>query len=647
MADDDLAIHIPANLQALITARIDRLDEPARRTLQLAALIGRSFYLRVLQAIAERELAVERQMAVLQRADLIHEIARIPEREYNFRHILTQEAAYATILRKERRSFHRRVAEAIEKLFPDQLAQQAVVLAWHHAEAGNNDRALHYYALAGHAAYRLYAIPESLTHYNRAVALAGGLDLTIGTLADDLLPVYSNRGRALELELDFEGAVANYDEMVALGERLGDPRFCLAGWLAEATIRATFVSTRDPALGKRLAENALVLARQRGDVVSEVRALWNLLLVDSFRGSSRTSLVFGEEGLAICSRYEDDPESGQEIRELKAVILTDLFRPYLFGGQIQRALELNDEAQALLRAQGNLPQLATSLINRALAYFELGRFDGVRAIVAEADRVSRSIGNVGGEVGAGFLMSLMFIEEGRGTDALAAIDRYIALGEQVGQVAEIVLNRVARGWLLGLLGKGENGLPEMEAALNASPGIPFLHTQFLAQAAQVALWAGQVEQAAAWIAEAEAQMNNDFWFFTSLYVPWVSAEIALAQGRVVEAISGLEALLERMQQVGSRVYLYDVHFLYGQALAQAGRRDGAIAALRAGLTVADEVGARRVRWRLLRRLADLIHDENEAQCLRAEAQADIDWLLAELPTQELRSSFLTLTEAML
>ena len=644
LEEDDPELHIPGSLQALITARIDRLDEAARRTLQLAALIGRNFYLRVLQAIAESGLAVDEQVAVLQRAELIREIARIPEREYNFRHALTQEAAYRTILRKERRAFHRRVAQAIEALFPEQVAEQAAALAWHYAEAEENGPAIHYYALAGHAAFRLYAAPEALTHYNRAVELARSHAWPGTELADDLLAVYANRGRALELVLDFEGAVANYREMERLGDQAGDSRFCLAGWLAEATIRAIFTPVRDPTEGRRLAEAALALARRQGDPLCEAKALWNLLLVDSFGGSTERSIACGEAARAICNRYENDPAIGQPIRELKAVLLNDLFRPYLFSSQLQTALALNEEAQALLREQGNLPQLATALINIAVAYFELGRFADSRASLAEANRVSRSIGNLGGEVGAGFLVGYMYGEEGRIGEALEAIEHYIQLGRKTGQIGEVVLNQAERCWLQAQLGDAAGGAAAFGEVLAQTESIPFIHAHALALAAQAELRAGRVEQAARWIDEAEELLVGAFWFFALHFIPLVRAEVALAQGNGEEALAVLERLRARAAEVGSRAYRYDIELLYGQALLAAGRREEAVAAFHTGLAVADELGARRTRWQLLRALAAVSEDAAEAARLHAAAQADIDWIAGQIPNDELRLAFARLTE---
>jgi len=105
-------ISMPANLQALLTSRIDRLAEDARRTLQLGSVIGRSFYHRVLKLISDSSISLDTHLSTLQRAELIREAGRLPELEYIFRHDLTREAAYNSILLRERRDYHRRVGEA-------------------------------------------------------------------------------------------------------------------------------------------------------------------------------------------------------------------------------------------------------------------------------------------------------------------------------------------------------------------------------------------------------------------------------------------------------------------------------------------------------------------------------------------------------
>ena len=123
---------------------MDRLEDDVRATLQLASVIGRSFYLRVLQAVGEASPELERHMGTLMRLDMIRESARVPEVEYSFRNPLTQEAVYQTILLKRRREFHCRVAEAMEALYPDRLEGIYGLLAHHFTLADQPERAIQY-----------------------------------------------------------------------------------------------------------------------------------------------------------------------------------------------------------------------------------------------------------------------------------------------------------------------------------------------------------------------------------------------------------------------------------------------------------------------------------------------------------------------
>ena len=165
-------IAIPDSIQALLMARIDRLDEQTRSTLQAASVIGRAFYFRILETISESAIALDKQINTLERAELLREAARNPELEYMFRHDLARDAAYNTILNRKRREFHLRVAEAIEKLFPERLEEHAHRLAQHFSLAGDNERAMKYFAMAGEAAEGLHATAESAGHFARALEAA-------------------------------------------------------------------------------------------------------------------------------------------------------------------------------------------------------------------------------------------------------------------------------------------------------------------------------------------------------------------------------------------------------------------------------------------------------------------------------------------
>ena len=168
-------IPIPDSLQALLMARIDRLDEQTKSTLQAASVIGRAFYYRILETISESAIALDKQLVSLERAELLREAGRVPELEYMFKHDLARDAAYNTILNRKRREFHRQVAEAIEKLFADRLEEHAHRLAQHYLLAGDNEKAVKYFTMAGEAAAAVHAISDSAMHYSNAINAARAL----------------------------------------------------------------------------------------------------------------------------------------------------------------------------------------------------------------------------------------------------------------------------------------------------------------------------------------------------------------------------------------------------------------------------------------------------------------------------------------
>jgi class 3 adenylate cyclase len=165
-------IPIPDSLQALLMARIDRLDEQTKSTLQAASVIGRAFYYRILESISDTALALGKQMLSLERAELLREAGRVPELEYMFKHDLARDAAYGSILNRKRREFHKRVAEAMEVIFRDKLEEHAHRLAQHFALAGEPERAMQYFLMAGEVAEALHATAESKVHFGRALDAA-------------------------------------------------------------------------------------------------------------------------------------------------------------------------------------------------------------------------------------------------------------------------------------------------------------------------------------------------------------------------------------------------------------------------------------------------------------------------------------------
>jgi predicted ATPase len=162
------ANYIPDTLHSVISARLDRLALQSRHTLQMAAVIGRTFSFRVLQAVTQDNGNLAHHLADLQRAELIRELRRGAEQEYTFTHTLTQQVAYETLLRRQRRDYHRRVAQCIEKLYADRLEEYFERLAYHYASAEVWPPALDYHIKFASQAQLRYANGKAAEHYQRA-----------------------------------------------------------------------------------------------------------------------------------------------------------------------------------------------------------------------------------------------------------------------------------------------------------------------------------------------------------------------------------------------------------------------------------------------------------------------------------------------
>jgi tetratricopeptide (TPR) repeat protein len=164
-------IQVPATVQAVLAARIDRLAPEAKRLLQTAAVIGHEVSLPLLQAIADvPEAALYRSLAQLQGAEFLYEARLFPELAYTFKHALTHEVAYSGLLLERRRVLHASIVAALEGLYPDRLTEQIERLA-HHALRGEVwDKAVAYCRQAGNKAEARSAHGEAVAYFEQALS---------------------------------------------------------------------------------------------------------------------------------------------------------------------------------------------------------------------------------------------------------------------------------------------------------------------------------------------------------------------------------------------------------------------------------------------------------------------------------------------
>jgi class 3 adenylate cyclase/tetratricopeptide (TPR) repeat protein len=620
---------IPDNLQALLLARIDRLEGDARRTLQLASVIGRSFLFRVLETIADRIERLEEQLGTLQRVELIREAARHPELEYMFRHELTRDAAYQSILHRKRREYHRRVAEAIEKLYADRLEEEAHLLADHFYLAREFPRSLKYCELAGDRAIRLSAYIEAGTHFDRAIEIARRLEVPSVQLAR----LYSTRGRVFELLNQFDKALENYKELEALGRERNDRTLELAALHPQAVIHCTPNLRFDPQRGVQLARRALDLAIDLGDPRAEARALWSLMLYENFAtGDLHQAVAYGEQGMRIAQEHD--------LRSELAQIQHDLGRPYMRLGWMEEAWKVYMDSQLFWRETGNKPMLADNLTSLAESLYTFGDHDRALEFAEEGLQINREIHSAWGEAYSMMIIGPIHLERGDLDGCFEFIRKGGELAEKANFVAGIFVSQLVSAWVHASFGDVETAIAAVEPLRSlVEQYLSFKPYQFLIESL-TRLYLGSVKEARQYYDMVGSDTNSELIF--GPYVYTLDVEIALLQEQYDLALERANGFLEYMGESKIRLMLPDLLNQKARALLGLERRDEAIRTLQDALVEARRQTSRRILWAVLVDLAEIEPDEAAAASHRAEAREVIEYILAHSTNQRLRESFLML-----
>jgi DNA-binding winged helix-turn-helix (wHTH) protein len=163
---------VPETIEAVLAARLDRLLPEEKRLLQTAAVIGIVVPVPLLQAVTDLAAAeLHTSLGHFQAAEFLYETGRPPELAYTFKHALTQEVAYGSLLQEQRRVLHGRAAQAIEGLFAERLPEHYYALAHHYSRSGHTAEAVDYLQRSGLQAVERSAYAEAVSHLTTALDL--------------------------------------------------------------------------------------------------------------------------------------------------------------------------------------------------------------------------------------------------------------------------------------------------------------------------------------------------------------------------------------------------------------------------------------------------------------------------------------------
>jgi tetratricopeptide (TPR) repeat protein len=476
------ALQVPATVQTILAARIDRLPAEEKRLLQAASVIGKDVPYALLAAIAEQpEEALRRGLAHLQEAEFLYETQLFPDLEFAFKHALTHDVAYAGLLGERRRDLHAAVAAAIERLHADRLVEHVERLA-HHARQGEVwDKAVRYLRLAGTKIFLRSANREAATCFEQALEALRRLPEHADAIAESLDIRFDLRNALLPLgESGRMGALL--DEAEALADAAGDPRR-LGRALTYKAIQ--FAHAGEFAAAIQAGLRAQAIGEAQADVALQVVASGSLGLAYVARGQYREAVRHCEAALALIpeglaqERFGQAAIQGSLVRHFLARALGALGRFAEAFGHLREAIRIAEEAGhvytlvqplfglgALTLDQGDfagavaplergldlcrtrevpafLPDFAGAL---GAAYHGTGRRaegvalmeDGARGVGERSVRFSRWHGRIGSMGGA-------YLLDGRLADAIRIAQDGLAAARQQGE-------RGVEGHVLRLLG---------------------------------------------------------------------------------------------------------------------------------------------------------------------------------------------------
>jgi predicted ATPase/class 3 adenylate cyclase len=457
------ALHISPTVQGVLAARIDRLAPDEKVLLQQLAVIGREFPLSLArQVVSQPEAELYRLLSSLQHKEFLYEQPAFPEVEYLFKHALTQEVAYGTVLQDRRRALHERTAQALEALYQFTLEDHYSELAHHYSRTENTQKAVSYLQLAGQQAAQRSANTEAVALLTEAVALV------------HQLPAAPEHAR----------------QELTLQTTLGPLLFATKGYGAPESESAW---TR-----------AYELCQQLGETSQPFPVLWGLQQFYTARADYRRAREYGEQMLSLAQRLQDSSLLLWAYKELAEVsfCLGECLTAKTYS---ENSVALYDPQQR--RAQtfvyGEDPAVAT-LPFYSLSLFLLGYPDQALRKSREALTLARELAHANSMAFASLTTAVVHSYRREPEEAREHAEAVIDLATEQGMPFWLALGTLVRGWALVEQGDREAGITQIRQGLAAyrAAGTMEHLTYILALLAQAYRKGGQVEEGLAAVAEA-------------------------------------------------------------------------------------------------------------------------------------------------
>jgi tetratricopeptide (TPR) repeat protein len=534
-------IQVPDTIQGIIAARMDRLEDSLKRIMQVASVIGTEFAFRILETITGmREELKSHLLLNLQGLEFIYEKRLFPELEYIFKHALTQEVAYNSLLLKRRKEIHEKIGQAIEKLYPERLEEFYEMLGYHYSKSENPEKAYRYLKLSGNKAMKNYSNWEAFRFYKEAIDVLTKMPETEENKREQIEVRFLMVGPGVFLGYP-EGSLENLREGERLSKGIGDER-SLAHFLSQMGFYCAF---------------------KGGDLLQGIK--------------------YSEDSFEEAEKINDI--------ELLAPVGADLSLLYFWLGDYSRVIEVASKVVLLLEKTQKQAEFfgrpynvySFILAQQSACTSRTGNFEEGKALFEKGHDFALKVKD---------LLSLSLLELHRGWDfnskgdaknAMEHLQNCIRYCEEGQIVMHFPVAWIGLGWAHWLLGEHETARKHVEKGLRIQidAGVPYDLGLFYAFAGIVDLDSGDLKKAQYRAEEAVKISQKNHQHGEGL--AWILLGRTLAKADPPQTDKAEESILKGIktyEELKIKTYSVLGYFFLGEMYVDTGQKDKALETLK-------------------------------------------------------------------
>jgi class 3 adenylate cyclase/tetratricopeptide (TPR) repeat protein/energy-coupling factor transporter ATP-binding protein EcfA2 len=543
-------IEVPDTIQGIIAARMDRVEESLKRIMQVASVIGREFAFRILQSIMGMREELKSQLLNLQGLEFIYEKSLFPELEYIFKHALTQEVAYNSLLQKRRKEIHERIGGAIEQIYAERLEEFYEMLAYHYLKSENSEKAYLYLKSSGDKAVRNYANREAFRFYKEAIEALYKMPET-----------EENKRRQIEVRLSMW------------------PPMSLLGY-PEDSLQILHE-------GERLAEEI-------GDTRSLVIFYSKLSNCHAVTGNPLLGIQYSEKCFQEAEKIED--------LDLMAPIAVELSVAYFVAGEFSKIFEMDPKVIALLEKNNRESEFFGRPFNVyaelhtwcGYSLANLGKFEEGEAFSEKSLRLARELNHLGNLAVAELFYGLSFLIKGEVKNTINHAKNAIKYSEG----GEVPLFLYSAWTQLGvghyLLGEFETALRHVQKGLKIQNdmGVPMYKSYVYQSMGTIHLDMGELKSAQSCAEKALilAQQNHEK-SIEGLSLALLGRILGKKEPPEIEkAEAHIRRGIRISEELKLKPWVSQGHFFLGEIYADTDKRDQALDNLKKAEEMFQEMG---------------------------------------------------------